>query len=158
MAAPSYVIAITNSVELLRRAVNAVFADVKAKQPAYGAALPGTVGADGQLTTSPGGLASALSSLTTPGTHWVGWAGPESGRMPPFEHGDLHLHPVPLSNEEVERYYAGFSNAVLWLRDRRPTGLGKLEALAPSGDALFRSLLETSGRADYLYARCRKGA
>jgi len=76
--------------------------------------LPVEVGADGQLSTSPGGLASALSSVTTPGTHWVGWAGPESGRMQPFEHGDLQLHPVPLSSEEVERYYAGFSNAILW--------------------------------------------
>jgi len=76
--------------------------------------LPVEVSADGQLTTSPGGLASALSSVTTAGTHWVGWAGPEAGRVPPFKHGDLQLHPVPLSDEEVERYYAGFSNAVLW--------------------------------------------
>ncbi|HZX53362.1 MAG TPA: trehalose-6-phosphate synthase, partial [Ilumatobacteraceae bacterium] len=76
--------------------------------------LPVEVTADGQLSNSPGGLASALSSVTTPGTHWVGWAGPESGRMQPFEHGDLKLHPVPLSSEEVERYYAGFSNAILW--------------------------------------------
>jgi trehalose 6-phosphate synthase len=76
--------------------------------------LPVEVAADGQLTTSPGGLASALSSVTTPGTQWVGWAGPESARMPPFEHAGLQLHPVPLSTEEMERYYAGFSNAVLW--------------------------------------------
>jgi trehalose 6-phosphate synthase len=76
--------------------------------------LPVEVAEDGQLNTSPGGLASALSSVTTPGTHWVGWAGPESGRMRPFPYGDLQLHPVPLSNDEVERYYAGFSNAILW--------------------------------------------
>ena len=76
--------------------------------------LPVEVGADGQLNTSPGGLASALSSVTAAGTHWVGWAGPEAVRAKPFEHGDLRLYPVPLSADEVERYYQGFSNAILW--------------------------------------------
>ena len=40
--------------------------------------LPVEVGADGQFNTSPGGLASALSSVTAAGTHWVGWAGPDA--------------------------------------------------------------------------------
>jgi len=48
------------------------------------------------------------------------------------------------------------SNAVLWLRDRRPTGLGKLR-VAPPGDTIFRSLLEATGRADYLYCCCVNG-
>lgn len=47
------------------------------------------------------------------------------------------------------------SNAVLWLRDRRPTGLGALPALADA-DPVYRGLLESSGRADYLYASARK--
>jgi alpha,alpha-trehalose-phosphate synthase [UDP-forming] len=76
--------------------------------------LPVEISADGELNTSPGGLASALSSVTASGTQWVGWAGPESRRHKPFDHGDLHLHPVTLSADDVVRYYQGFANAVLW--------------------------------------------
>jgi alpha,alpha-trehalose-phosphate synthase [UDP-forming] len=81
--------------------------------------LPVEVNADGQLNTSPGGLASALSSVTAAGTQWVGWAGPESGgpestRPKPFDYGDLRLHPVALSADELERYYQGFANSILW--------------------------------------------
>jgi SAM-dependent methyltransferase len=47
------------------------------------------------------------------------------------------------------------SNAVLWLRDRRPTGLGAL-ASTREADALFRAMLESNGRADYLYCSARK--
>ena len=47
------------------------------------------------------------------------------------------------------------SNAILWLRDKRPTGLGALAFSAP-GDGVFRGMLEASGRADYLYAFARK--
>jgi len=46
------------------------------------------------------------------------------------------------------------ANTLLWLRDRRPSGLGKL-AVAPPVDAAFCRWLESSGRADYLYARLR---
>ncbi len=76
--------------------------------------LPVELSPDGRLTTSPGGLASALSSVTLAGTQWVGWAGPEAGRAKPFDHGELRLHPVALSEAEVVRYYQGFSNAILW--------------------------------------------
>jgi SAM-dependent methyltransferase len=48
------------------------------------------------------------------------------------------------------------SNAALWLRDRRPTGLGKLNA-PTSADEVFRALLQASGRSDYLYCRCGRG-
>ena len=76
--------------------------------------LPVEVNADGQLNTSPGGLASALSSVTAAGTQWVGWGGPEAGRLKQFDYGDLKLHPVALSDVEFERYYQGFANAILW--------------------------------------------
>jgi trehalose 6-phosphate synthase len=76
--------------------------------------LPVEVNADGELSPSPGGLASALSSVTAAGTQWVGWAGPEAVRAKQFDYGDLRLHPVALSADDVERYYQGFSNAVLW--------------------------------------------
>jgi trehalose 6-phosphate synthase len=76
--------------------------------------LPVEVGGDGTFTTSPGGLASALSSVTAAGTSWVGWAGPEAPALKPFDHEGLHLHPVAMSHDEVERYYRGFANAILW--------------------------------------------
>ncbi|HEX3089723.1 MAG TPA: trehalose-6-phosphate synthase [Ilumatobacteraceae bacterium] len=76
--------------------------------------LPVEVKGDGQLNPSPGGLASALSSVTAAGTQWVGWAGPEAGRPKPFDYGDLRLHPIALSSEDLERYYQGFANAILW--------------------------------------------
>ena len=77
--------------------------------------LPVEVSADGTLNSSPGGLASALSSVTAAGTHWIGWAGPDAdARTKPFAHGDLQLHPVALSTDEVDRYYQGFANSILW--------------------------------------------
>lgn len=51
----------------------------------------------------------------------------------------------------VHRY--DLSNMVLWLRDKRPTGLGVLKVGALES-ALFSSMLETTGRADYLYCSC----
>jgi len=45
------------------------------------------------------------------------------------------------------------SNALLWLRDKHPTGLGALKTVAV-GDAFFRGMLEANGRADYLYCSC----
>lgn len=49
----------------------------------------------------------------------------------------------------VHRY--DLSNFLLWLRDRKPTGLGRL-AVSPPLDAAFRRTLEADGRADYMYA------
>lgn len=43
------------------------------------------------------------------------------------------------------------SNAMLWLRDSRPTGLGKIELNAHINRG-WQSFLESSGRSDYLYA------
>lgn len=49
----------------------------------------------------------------------------------------------------VHRY--DLSNFLLWLRDREPTGLGRL-AVSPPLDAAFRRSVEADGRADYMYA------
>jgi 2-polyprenyl-3-methyl-5-hydroxy-6-metoxy-1,4-benzoquinol methylase len=46
------------------------------------------------------------------------------------------------------------SNALLWLRDRRPTGLGAV-GVSPVVNAAFAEWLEREGRADYLYATLR---
>jgi trehalose-6-phosphate synthase len=72
------------------------------------------VGADGIATSSPGGLASALSSISLGHTAWVGWAGSSSGRLRPFDSGGARLHPIALSEGEEDRYYRGFANSVLW--------------------------------------------
>src|SRR5262249_7102678 len=97
--------------------------------------LPITVEqADGslQVARSSGGLATGLRSPheRTGGT-WVGWPGDVShlsdqqraqldARL-----SEMRCAPVYLSTEEVESYYHGFSNAVLWplfhyLLDRIP--------------------------------------
>ena len=43
------------------------------------------------------------------------------------------------------------SNLLVWLRDRRPSGLGAIAVSGPL-DAAFAATLEASGRSDYLYA------
>lgn len=76
--------------------------------------LPVEVSASGEVTASPGGLASALSTVATEGSSWVGWAGPGAGRLAPLSFGHARLHPISLSPAEEARYYQGFSNSVLW--------------------------------------------
>ncbi len=76
--------------------------------------LPVEVSASGKVTASPGGLASALSTVATAGSTWVGWAGPGAGRLAQLSLGDARLHPIPLSPSEEVRYYQGFANSVLW--------------------------------------------
>jgi trehalose 6-phosphate synthase len=64
---------------------------------------------------SPGGLVSALHPiLRDASATWVGWAG---GVGPAPELDDLDgvkLRAVPLSTEDFEDYYEGFSNSTLW--------------------------------------------
>src|ERR671933_340018 len=64
---------------------------------------------------SPGGLVTALEPFVAGlGGAWVGWSGSAGEAPEPFESGGMSLLPVPLSEEEVDRYYEGFSNASLW--------------------------------------------
>ncbi|WP_308128221.1 alpha,alpha-trehalose-phosphate synthase (UDP-forming) [Modestobacter italicus] len=64
---------------------------------------------------SPGGLVTALEPFVAGrGGAWVGWSGAAGDAPEPFESGGMSLVPVPLSEEEVDRYYEGFSNASLW--------------------------------------------
>ena len=86
--------------------------------------VPWTVsseGGKGVLKPSSGGLATALAGTHARGeTLWVGWPGDlngldAEGRTAVLE--ELRAHrviSVELSSEEVERYYEGFSNGVLW--------------------------------------------
>ncbi|MBB1483403.1 trehalose-6-phosphate synthase [Tessaracoccus sp. MC1865] len=65
--------------------------------------------------TSPGGLVTALEPvMRRMGGAWVGWHGASGERVAPFEHEGYSVVPVPLSAEEYEEYYEGFSNATLW--------------------------------------------
>src|SRR3954451_18846174 len=64
---------------------------------------------------SPGGLVTALEPFVGGrGGAWVGWSGAAGEAPEPFESGGMSLVPVQLSEEEVDRYYEGVSNASLW--------------------------------------------
>ena len=70
---------------------------------------------DGGWRRSPGGLVTALAPVMA--AHegaWVGWHGAPDEVLEPFHHENMDLIPVPLSAEEVELYYEGFSNSTLW--------------------------------------------
>jgi len=75
------------------------------------------VAADGSESwgISPGGLVSALEPvMRRAGGAWIGWAGVPGAEVEPFEHGGVQLIPLPLSEQDVELYYEGFSNDTIW--------------------------------------------
>jgi trehalose 6-phosphate synthase len=64
---------------------------------------------------SPGGLVTALEPIMRKRDGaWVGWSGDAGTEDAPFESDGMDLYPVALSEDEVARYYEGFSNATLW--------------------------------------------
>jgi trehalose 6-phosphate synthase len=68
---------------------------------------------------SPGGLVSALHPvLVEHHGAWIGWSGGTTedpyAPVESFEVDNVALHAVPLSADDVERYYEGFSNGSLW--------------------------------------------
>src|SRR6478735_5735660 len=69
-------------------------------------------------TPSSGGLATALGSIHSAGDSlWFGWAGPTGAASADEVERLLTPHravPVPISAAEVQAYYDGFSNGVLW--------------------------------------------
>ncbi|MFZ5471731.1 MAG: bifunctional alpha,alpha-trehalose-phosphate synthase (UDP-forming)/trehalose-phosphatase [Myxococcota bacterium] len=74
-----------------------------------------------QVERSSGGLATGLKGPhEKSGGLWIGWPGltqplpePQKARLDQ-RLADLEVVPVSLSQNEMERYYEGFSNAVLW--------------------------------------------
>jgi trehalose 6-phosphate synthase len=75
------------------------------------------VGDDGEVTwrQSPGGLVTAVEPVMKKHEGaWVGWDGGPDGPGDPFDQDDMRLVPVPLSAEEIEYFYEGFSNGTLW--------------------------------------------
>ncbi|THJ66667.1 trehalose-6-phosphate synthase [Arthrobacter echini] len=70
---------------------------------------------DSSWRRSPGGLVTALAPVMAKADGaWVGWHGAPDETLEPFDEANMRLVPVPLSEEEVEFYYEGFSNATLW--------------------------------------------
>jgi len=64
---------------------------------------------------SPGGLVTALEPVMRSNDGvWVGWTGTADDPQGPFEADGMRLHPVPLSADEIELYYEGFSNDTIW--------------------------------------------
>jgi trehalose 6-phosphate synthase/phosphatase len=69
-----------------------------------------------EWVTSPGGLVTAMESVmrTVDSGAWVGWHGSAGEAPEPFESDGMSLYPVPLSQDDVTKYYEGFSNGTLW--------------------------------------------
>ncbi len=64
---------------------------------------------------SPGGLVTAMQPVMQ--RHegaWVGWDGGADGPADVFEQDGITLVPVPLTADEIESFYEGFSNGTLW--------------------------------------------
>ena len=77
--------------------------------------LPVTRGPDGEWQTSPGGLVRALlPTVRESRGSWVGWTGERDGGSEAIHGEGIELFTVPLSSNEVDRYYEGFSNDTLW--------------------------------------------
>lgn len=64
---------------------------------------------------SPGGLVSALAPILqrTNGV-WIGWTGSADEAIDPFRSDGIENIPVPLSGQEVDDHYLGFSNRTIW--------------------------------------------
>jgi len=77
--------------------------------------LPVTRADDGCWSASPGGLVRALlPTVRETGGCWVGWTGERNGESDVIHDEGIDLHPVPLSDRDVDLYYEGFSNDTLW--------------------------------------------
>ena len=64
---------------------------------------------------SPGGLVSAIEPVMRANDGvWMGWPGGTEQGLEPFEDDGLALVPMPMSTEEIEGHYEGFSNGTLW--------------------------------------------
>ncbi|MFO7299426.1 MAG: trehalose-6-phosphate synthase [Actinomycetes bacterium] len=77
--------------------------------------LPVQMDEAGQWETSPGGLVSALAPLLKGrGGAWVGWPGSAGFDPGEFQVDGIDQVAVPLSAEDEDGFYHGFSNATLW--------------------------------------------
>lgn len=79
--------------------------------------------ADGRYSAAPGSgglVAALLPVLRDRGGSWIGWSGlggDDDGVQQALDdanEGAFSLHSVPLSEDEVENFYHGFANEVIW--------------------------------------------
>jgi trehalose 6-phosphate synthase len=64
---------------------------------------------------SPGGLVTAIEPIMRAnGGIWIGWSGGTDNDLEPFEHDGMVLDPISLTEDEIVKFYEGFSNATLW--------------------------------------------
>ncbi|GAA0939346.1 alpha,alpha-trehalose-phosphate synthase (UDP-forming) [Virgisporangium aurantiacum] len=77
--------------------------------------LPVDAAEDGEWRRSPGGLVTAVHPIVRQHKGaWVGWTGAPGEVPEPFGFDGMFLRPVGLSDDEVDRYYEGQSNATIW--------------------------------------------
>lgn len=73
-----------------------------------------------EIIPSAGGLTTGLHSLETSlEKHWIGWPGVHFDNPIEKLKVDLHLtsrkfHPIHLTPEQIENYYEGYSNSIIW--------------------------------------------
>lgn len=67
---------------------------------------------------SEGGLATGLASVHHGNSVWIGWTGnevsPDEQKQVSAQLSEMKLVPVFLTRQEVNLYYEGFSNEILW--------------------------------------------
>lgn len=74
-----------------------------------------------KLVKSGGGLATGIESLDMPNVerHWIGWPGMEIKELKVRNKlnkalSEYNYHPVYLSEKQINQYYEGYSNSILW--------------------------------------------
>lgn len=69
----------------------------------------------GQWQVSPGGLVAALLPIAKNlNATWLGWDGTSGAPELPASVASVRLQRIPLDAREIEGYYYGFANSVLW--------------------------------------------
>ena len=119
--------------------------------------LPVTVqvhGGEVEVERSPGGLATGLlRPHEQSGGLWIGWSGATQELSPPQQASldeklaAQRLVPVPLTAEQVTRYYEGYSNGVLWplfhyLLDQVPLHVSDWDAYVEANERFARVTAE----------------
>ncbi|MPY88001.1 MAG: bifunctional alpha,alpha-trehalose-phosphate synthase (UDP-forming)/trehalose-phosphatase [Luteitalea sp.] len=121
------------------------------------------IGEDVRLIPSSGGLATGLRGWHQESEGvWVGWPG-EVHRLTAPQRSKLEerfsqerLAPVYLSSDEIQRYYDGFSNGVLWplfhyLLDRIPLDASNWDAYRQVNEKFADAVVHVSRRDDMIW-------
>lgn len=118
-----------------------------------------------EIEPGSGGLVQAMTPiLERLGGRWVGWPGVASedgkGWYPELvkssEESHFDLEPVILCNEEIERFYAGFANSIIWplfhgFPDRCDFDPEFYRAYLEVNQKFARTIMDCAGREDFLW-------